>query len=164
MDSFSTVLIILVVIAVFAKLYMNEVEKKITNNPTKTIQNKNITFKPNFQQNNKEEFTISKNTVLKIIAVGVTIIALIMIRDRYQEYQAEQQIKQMFYGTTNDLVIEKKNKEITEQMNNMQKQTDEMIKQQNEINQKMQKEAIEQQKIMQENLQKMNQNFKGIGQ
>jgi len=148
MDSFSTLLIIVVVIAVFAKLYMNEVEKKITNNQTKTIQN-----------NNKEEFTISKDTVLKIIAIGVTIIVLIMIRDKYEEYEAEQMMKKMMYGTTNEFEIEKQNKQMMQQTHEIIRQTNEMQKTQNDMMQKANEEmkkSEEQSKKMFDNMPNIN--------
>lgn len=130
---------------------MNEVEKKINNNKTNTIQNKNITF------------STDTDTILKVIAIGIVIITAIMIKDKYEEYKAEQQIKLMMYGTTNDLEIEKKNNEMNKQMTEIQRQTNEMIKQQNQINQNMQQEAAKQQRMMQENLKKMNQNINQVG-
>jgi len=98
-----------------------------------------------------------------VIAIGIVIITAIMIKDKYEEYKAEQQIKLMMYGTTNDLEIEKKNNEMNKQMTEIQRQTNEMIKQQNQINQNMQQEAAKQQRMMQENLKKMNQNINQVG-
>lgn len=60
----------------------------------------------------------SRNMALTIIAIGVTIITLIMISKEYKEYQQEQQILQAFYGTTDTDKIEKINKKFEQDIDN----------------------------------------------
>jgi predicted nucleic acid-binding Zn-ribbon protein len=85
----------------------------------RTPQNKNkINY--NYQKSNNQNYTLDKDTIIKIIAIMVTIIALIMIKDKYEEYQAELAINAMIIQSNKAM------KEANEQM----KQTNDKYNQQ----------------------------------
>jgi IS1 family transposase len=135
MEIIGMLLIPILILAITIKAIISHTKKKYgvvsTKNNYKAIQNKTMNIK------------MGTNTLLMIIAGAVVIIAVIMIRDKYEEYQAIQSLKKVMYGTTNDLEIEKKNNDMKREMIQIQQQTKEMIKKQNEVVAKMQREANE---------------------
>lgn len=93
------------------------------------------------------------NIPLIIITISIVIIATILMKREYEEYQATQMFKQAFYGTTNNDKIEKIN-------NNFMKTTKKMQREMNMQN----KAAMEQINDMNKNVLKamkqINQEFK----
>ena len=81
----------------------------------------------NKREKGGNNFNIKNNPLLIVIAIAVSIMAFIMIVKQYEEYRAMQQVKQMFYGTTDNDKIEKIN-------NDMMKNTNEILKTVNKEN------------------------------
>ncbi len=92
-----------------------------------------------YGKKDNENIQVNKKTLLIVIAIAVTIIAFIMIKKEYEEYQAVQTVKKMFYGTTDNDKIEKINNEMINQTNDIMKQTNEMFKNMNETTNQMMK-------------------------
>lgn len=75
----------------------------------------------------------TRNMALTIIAIGVTIITLIMVSKEYQGYQQEQQLLKLLYGTTDIDKIEETN-------NAIMKQTQKIMEETNKMNQQFKKD------------------------
>jgi hypothetical protein len=67
------------------------------------------------EKNQRSNGFFRKNIALAVIAVAVSIIALIMMRNEYVKHQEQKQIAKLLYGTDDYDEIEKINKKIMKQ-------------------------------------------------
>jgi hypothetical protein len=96
----------------------------------RTPQNKNkINF--NYQKSNNQNFTLDKDTLIKIIVIAVTIIAIIMIKNKFEEYQAEQAMDIMIMQSNREM--KQVNEQIKQSNAEMQKSNDEYNKQMSDL-------------------------------
>jgi hypothetical protein len=82
---------------------------------------------------NKEAKKASINIPLIVIAVSLSIVSLIMIKNEYHEYKANQMINQILFGTDDSDEIEKETDKMIKEAHKSMKQMNETLKKTNDM-------------------------------